>query len=112
MILRLRPHAFYGFVGKVLLVLGVLPGVTLLVDGADPQPQANGQPGSVVKATGLHPEQIFRNFCLACHNVDGKGGIVRTAMPDIPDFTALAWHKSKNDAELSKAILSGGKFMP
>jgi cbb3-type cytochrome c oxidase subunit III len=55
---------------------------------------------------------IFRAFCLACHNVDGRGGIVRAAMTDIPDFTSAQWHKSKKDAELSQAILTGGKFMP
>jgi mono/diheme cytochrome c family protein len=61
----------------------------------------------------LSPVQIFRNYCLACHNVDGKGGIVRAAMPDIPDFTADQWWRTaKPDQELSKAILSGGKFMP
>jgi mono/diheme cytochrome c family protein len=65
-----------------------------------------------VTAAGMKPDQIFRAFCLACHNVDGKGAIVRPGMPDIPDFTLAGWQKSKKDAELSKSILSGGKFMP
>ena len=56
--------------------------------------------------------QIFRAYCLACHNVDGSGAIVRPGMPDIPDFTVGAWHTTKKDDELSKSILSGGKFMP
>jgi cbb3-type cytochrome c oxidase subunit III len=64
------------------------------------------------KAADMKPIQIFRAYCLACHNVDGKGAIVRPNMPDIPDFTNLAWHASKKNEELSKAILSGGKFMP
>ena len=63
-------------------------------------------------AAGLTPVQIYRAYCLACHNVDGRGAIVRPGMPDIPDFTLGAWHGTKQDAELSKAILSGGKFMP
>jgi mono/diheme cytochrome c family protein len=63
-------------------------------------------------AAGLTPVQIFRAYCLACHNVDGKGAIVRPGMPDIPDFTVAAWHASRSNAELSKSILSGGKFMP
>jgi mono/diheme cytochrome c family protein len=33
-------------------------------------------------------------------------------MPDIPDFTVAAWHKTKTDADLGKSILSGGKYMP
>jgi mono/diheme cytochrome c family protein len=63
-------------------------------------------------AAGLTPVQIFRAYCLACHNVDGRGAIVRPGMPDIPDFTVASWHTGKKDDELSKAILSGGKFMP
>jgi cbb3-type cytochrome c oxidase subunit III len=63
-------------------------------------------------AAGMTPVQIYRAFCLACHNRDGKGGIVRPVMPDIPDFTLAGWHTSKKDAELSKSILTGGKFMP
>jgi mono/diheme cytochrome c family protein len=69
-------------------------------------------PAVPATAAGLTPVQIFRAYCLACHNVDGRGAIVRPGMPDIPDFTSAAWHGTKPDAELSKAILSGGKFMP
>lgn len=60
----------------------------------------------------MPPEKIFRNNCLACHNVDGRGDIVRAAMTDIPDFTSAPWQTSKKDAELTEAILKGGKFMP
>jgi mono/diheme cytochrome c family protein len=69
------------------------------------------KPAPLPSTAGLEPVQIFRAYCLACHNVDGKGAIVRPGMPDIPDFTLPNW-PSKADAELSKAILSGGKFMP
>jgi mono/diheme cytochrome c family protein len=65
-----------------------------------------------VSAAGMTPVQIFRAFCLACHNVDGKGAIVRPGMPDIPDFTLASWQAGKKDEELGKSILSGGKFMP
>ena len=67
------------------------------------------KPAPLPSTAGLEPVQIFRAYCLACHNVDGKGAIVRPGMPDIPDFTLA---NSKTDAELSKSILSGGKFMP
>jgi mono/diheme cytochrome c family protein len=65
-----------------------------------------------VPAANLQPIQIFRSYCLACHNVDGKGGIVRQSFPDIPDFTSPQWHKTRPDAALAQAILLGGKFMP
>lgn len=81
------------------------------------------KPAPLPSTAGLEPVQIFRAYCLACHNVDGKGDIVRPGMLDIPDFTltktnitdpALPKTKwlSKTDAELRNAILSGGKFMP
>jgi mono/diheme cytochrome c family protein len=60
----------------------------------------------------MTPVQIFRAYCLACHNVDGKGAIVRPAMPDIPDFTQAGWQASRKDEQLSGSILNGGKFMP
>jgi len=70
------------------------------------------KPTPLPSVAGMKPDQIFRAYCLACHNADGKGAIVRPGMPDIPDFTMEAWHKSKKDDELSKSILAGGKFMP
>jgi mono/diheme cytochrome c family protein len=70
------------------------------------------KPAPLPSTVGLEPVQIFRAYCLACHNVDGKGAIVRPGMPDIPDFTSAKWHASKKDPELSKSILAGGKFMP
>jgi mono/diheme cytochrome c family protein len=78
--------------------------------GTKAQPGAPAAPG---KVTGnLSPVQIYRANCLACHNLDGRGAIVRLAMPDIPDFTSPQWQASKKDAELVPAILNGGKFMP
>ena len=70
------------------------------------------KPAPPATAAGMTPVQIYRAYCLACHNVDGKGAIVRPGMKDIPDFTDVAWHATKKDADLSKAIRAGGKFMP
>jgi quinol-cytochrome oxidoreductase complex cytochrome b subunit len=56
--------------------------------------------------------QVYRAYCLACHDVDGKGNTVRVAMPDIPDFTNAKWQSGRSDAEFKHAILEGkGKFM-
>lgn len=76
------------------------------------EPGVAPKPAPPPTAAGLTAVQIFRAYCLACHNADGKGAIVRPGMPDIPDFTIAAWQTSRTDAELSKSILSGGKFMP
>jgi mono/diheme cytochrome c family protein len=58
--------------------------------------------------SGMPPEQMYRLVCLACHDTDGRGKIVRSAgMPTIPDLTDPRWHASKTDAELTHSILEG-----
>jgi mono/diheme cytochrome c family protein len=65
-----------------------------------------------VTRVGLAPEQMYRAICIACHDVDGKGMVVRKAMPTIPDFTDPTWHASRTDADLQHSILDGkGQLM-
>ncbi|HEV3116129.1 MAG TPA: cytochrome b N-terminal domain-containing protein [Gemmataceae bacterium] len=55
---------------------------------------------------------VYRAYCMACHDADGRGSTIRKAMPDIPDFTAGKWQASRSDADLRHSILEGkGKFM-
>jgi mono/diheme cytochrome c family protein len=59
-------------------------------------------------------EQLYKDGgCVNCHDKDGRGGVVRKAMPEIPDFTDAKWHKDNADDDtLAKSILEGkGKFM-
>ncbi len=56
---------------------------------------------------GMPPEQIYRLVCMACHDTDGKGKIVRLAMPSIPDLTDAKWQASRKDSELQHSILEG-----
>jgi mono/diheme cytochrome c family protein len=57
--------------------------------------------------------QVYRASCLQCHDVDGRGEVVRDTLPRIPDFTEAKWHSTRTDAELSRSILEGkGKSMP
>jgi len=59
------------------------------------------------------PIQLYRASCLECHDSDGRGGVVRDALPNVPDFTDARWHASRSGAELSRSILEGkGKSMP
>lgn len=63
-------------------------------------------------AVGMTPVQIYRAYCLACHDADGRGNSIRKAMPDTPDFTNSKWQASRTDADLRQSILDGkGKFM-
>jgi mono/diheme cytochrome c family protein len=63
-------------------------------------------------AAQMSPPQIYRAYCLACHDSDGRGQTARKAMPELPDFTEEKWQAARRDAELKKSILEGkGKFM-
>jgi mono/diheme cytochrome c family protein len=64
-------------------------------------------PGSPSAPAGMPPEQMYRLVCIACHDTDGKGKVVRLAMPPIPDFTDPKFHASRTDAQISYSILEG-----
>jgi mono/diheme cytochrome c family protein len=60
----------------------------------------------------MAPVQMYKAYCLACHDADGKGNSIRKAMPEAPDFTDPKWQASRSDAELGHSIREGkGKFM-
>ena len=50
---------------------------------------------------------MYRQVCMACHDSDGKGKIVKLAMPTIPDLTDPKFQASRTDAELTHSILEG-----
>jgi quinol-cytochrome oxidoreductase complex cytochrome b subunit/mono/diheme cytochrome c family protein len=70
------------------------------------------QPAPPPVAAQMSPPQVYRAYCLACHDPDGRGQTVRKAMPEVPDFTDPKWQAAHGDAELKQSILMGkGKFM-
>jgi quinol-cytochrome oxidoreductase complex cytochrome b subunit/mono/diheme cytochrome c family protein len=70
------------------------------------------QPAPPPSAVGMTPIQIYRAYCLACHDADGRGNTVRKPMPEMPDFHDSKWQTSRTDQELLQSILNGkGKFM-
>jgi mono/diheme cytochrome c family protein len=74
-----------------------------------PKPE---KPWPTPVASQMSPAQIYRAYCLACHDADGRGETVRKAFPEIPDFTNAKWQRSQTDVDLRHAILDGkGKFM-
>jgi ubiquinol-cytochrome c reductase cytochrome b subunit len=63
-------------------------------------------------AAELPKAQVYRAYCLACHDADGRGRTARKAMPDLPDFTDAKWQATRTDVDFQKALLDGkGKFM-
>jgi mono/diheme cytochrome c family protein len=74
---------------------------------ASPPPAA-----APAKPGGLSPEQLYRAICIACHDVDGRGKIVRAAMPTIPDLTDAKWQATRTDADLMQSVIMGkGQLM-
>jgi mono/diheme cytochrome c family protein len=75
-------------------------------------PIASTAPAPAPARVGMAPDQLYRAICIACHDVDGRGTIVRKAMPAIPDLTDAKWQASRSDAELLHSVLEGkGQFM-
>jgi mono/diheme cytochrome c family protein len=48
--------------------------------------------------------QLYRQNCSSCHGEDGTGNLVRKALPNIPDFTSLAWQVSQTEIALVNQI--------
>jgi mono/diheme cytochrome c family protein len=73
-------------------------------------PRAVGTPAS---DSHLTASNVYGTYCFACHDTNGKGNpLIRQVMPDLPDFTNVAWQKTRKDAEFAQSILLGkGKFM-
>ena len=70
------------------------------------------RPPVEVAVERMPPIQVYRAFCLACHDADGRGNTVRKIIPEIPDFTSAKWQEARTDAEVKQSILAGkGKFM-
>jgi mono/diheme cytochrome c family protein len=96
----------------VLVVAGwFLPLPALSKGQPKPSRSARRRPGKKTKLGAAR--KLFVKRCTGCHDTDGKGRVVRDAMPMIPDFTRPAWQKAHTDAQLLAAILNGkGEKMP
>lgn len=78
------------------------------------EPAAPGSPEASRPATDsrMTSSELYQAYCLACHDAGGRAATVRKAMPEVPDFSNLAWQASRSDAALKHSILEGkGKFM-
>jgi mono/diheme cytochrome c family protein len=67
----------------------------------------------IASSSHLTAANIYGTYCFACHDTSGSGNpLIRQAMPELPDFTAVTWQKSRTDADFAQSILLGkGKFM-
>src|SRR5271157_201240 len=83
------------------------PATTIKTAAAGGTTGTTGQPAAPPAPAGMPPEDMYRAVCMACHDTDGKGKIVRLAMPSIPDLTDAKWQASRKDSELQHSILEG-----
>ena len=76
-------------------------------------PGSPGTPAALPVTAHVAPEDVYRTYCFACHDSNGRGNnAIRTAMKELPDFTGGPWQKSRTDADLAHSVLEGkGKFM-
>jgi cbb3-type cytochrome c oxidase subunit III len=56
---------------------------------------------------------LFKQNCSACHGEDGSGNVIRKALPNIPDFTNLAWQVGQTEMAIVNQIDYGSQpLMP
>jgi len=72
-----------------------------------------GAPAALPATAHVSADAVYRTFCFACHDTTGRGNpVIRQMMPELPNFTATTWAKTRTDADLAHSILEGkGKFM-
>jgi quinol-cytochrome oxidoreductase complex cytochrome b subunit/mono/diheme cytochrome c family protein len=71
---------------------------------------ASLEPAAAKPAGALQRMQVVKLYgdnCVACHGQDGTGNQIRAAMPNVPDFTSMAWQMSKTDLEITHQIHDG-----
>jgi ubiquinol-cytochrome c reductase cytochrome b subunit len=85
-----------------------------VVAGAKASPAVQPAPPSLETAARTRvATTLYRQYCLVCHGIEGRGSDMRASMPAIPDFTSGAWQASLTNAQRVASILDGkGTFMP
>jgi mono/diheme cytochrome c family protein len=66
--------------------------------------QSHTPPGSPGAVTLKNMALLFKQDCAGCHGEDGTGNLIRKALPNIPDFTSLAWQVSQTEMALVNQI--------
>jgi quinol-cytochrome oxidoreductase complex cytochrome b subunit/mono/diheme cytochrome c family protein len=84
--------------------------------GAPPEPapvakEKTAKPAPTAVAR-MKPVELYRVYCLGCHDADGAGNTFRKLAPELPDLSNAKWQDSRRDADLLHSILEGkGKIM-
>lgn len=76
------------------------PPITPTIPPSEPEPAPSAP-------APIKPAELYTSFCLACHDKDGRGGLVKAAMPKIPDLTDKSWQQGITEDAIVQAILNG-----
>jgi mono/diheme cytochrome c family protein/uncharacterized membrane protein len=116
-----RNSARYPFVFEGLLLLASLAGPRLSAQtvGQEQPDSSRSMLRSVPRqsapvATGTAAaRELFKRYCVKCHEPNGTGNAARSLQPEIPDFTASSWQSRQSEPQLRTSILDGkGHDMP
>lgn len=58
------------------------------------------------------PSALFKEYCAKCHGEDGTGKTPKGKQLKARDFTDAEWWSAKSDADMIKAVTTGGEEMP
>jgi mono/diheme cytochrome c family protein len=76
-----------------------------LCQGGEPATVRSAAKSTNAKAAAT--ARLYGQHCERCHEADGKG-----RETEMPDFTSVAWQKSRTDEQFYVSILDGKKRMP
>jgi mono/diheme cytochrome c family protein len=68
-------------------------------------------PGQQSPATFTEVAQLYRQHCSLCHGEDGTGRERRKGLPNIPDFTDLAWQTAQTEMDIVNQIDYGSQIL-
>jgi mono/diheme cytochrome c family protein len=100
------------------ICLGAYPFLALTPAHAQPEATNRAQrpvsrPPTASTPSATAALKLFKQNCVQCHGLDGRGEPARNTLPVIPNFTDKAWQQEKSDAQLVISILEGkDRLMP
>jgi len=75
-----------------------------------PSPNSSGHTG--IEVSEKKPKSLFRQNCVKCHGLDGKGQTTAGELAGAPDFTDPEWQEGFADSQLKNSITHGDGQMP
>jgi mono/diheme cytochrome c family protein len=102
---KLTPAQTFALTVYIRAFAGTPPGPAPSAKEPTPKPA----PGVAAR---MKPTEVYRVYCMGCHDADGAGNTFRKLAPELPDLSSAKWQDSRRDADLLHSIMEGkGKIM-